>query len=203
MRKILWLFFCLHLSSVCLVTYAHSSPQPDQYAQAESLFKDKMYDEVIRLLSEPASAEPGNFKLNVLLAKAQIEKCAILKAKGDKSYKTLIHQPYQKGQVLHKMDETRPEPYYIVARSLLINNRPYKAERAIKKALYFSPANAEYFVVLGDAYKAQAETTRDPDGLLSKAKDTYEKAIKATGEKAEEFRSIVEGKVKEVSEKLK
>lgn len=203
MRKILWLFFCLHLSSVCLVTYAHSSPQPDQYAQGESLFKDKMYDEVIRLLSEPASAEPGNFKLNILLAKAQIEKCAILKAKGDKSYKTLIHQPYQKGRMLHKMDETRPEPYYLVARSLLINNRPYKAERAIKKALYFSPANAEYFVVLGDAYKAQAEMSRDSYGLLSKAKDTYEKAIKAAKEKSEEFRSIVEGKVKEVSEKLK
>jgi tetratricopeptide (TPR) repeat protein len=107
------------------------------------------------------------------------------------------------GQILHKIDETRPEPYYIVARSLLINNRPYKAERAIKKALYFSPANAEYFVVLGDVYKAQAEMSRDSDGLLSKAKDTYEKAIKATGEKAEEFKSIVEGKIKEVSEKLK
>jgi tetratricopeptide (TPR) repeat protein len=184
-----------------LVTYAHS--QPDQYGQAESLFKDKRYDEVIRLLSEPANAEPGNFKLNILLAKAQIEKCAILKAKGDKSYKTLIHQPYQKGRMLHKIDKTRPEPYYLVARSLLINNRPYKAEKAIKKALYFSPANAEYFVVLGDTYKAQAEMSRNSDGLLSKAKDTYEKAMKATEEKAEEFRSIVEEKVNEVSEKLK
>ena len=125
MKRILWLFSCLLISSVYLVTYAHS--QADQYDQAESLFKDKRYDEVIRLLSEPASAEPGNFKLNILLAKAQIEKCAILKAKGDKSYKTLIHQPYQKGRMLHKIDQTRPEPYYIVARSLLINNRPYKA----------------------------------------------------------------------------
>ena len=131
MKKILWLFSCLLISSVCLVTYAHS--QADQYAQAESLFKDKRYDEVIRVLLEPASAEPGNFKLNILLAKAQIEKCARLKSKGDKSYKTLIYQPYQKGRMLHKIDKTRPEPYYIVARSLLINNRPYKAERAIKK----------------------------------------------------------------------
>ncbi len=201
MKKILWLFSCLLIGSVCLVTYAHS--QADQYGQAEALFKEKRYDEVIRLLSDPASAEPGNFKLNTLLAKAQIEKCAILKTKGDKSYKTLVHQPYRKGRVLHKIDKTRPEPYYIVARSLLINNRPYKAERAIKKALYFSRANAEYFAVLGDAYKAQAEMNQDPYGLLSKAKDTYEKAIKATEEKAEEFRSIVEEKVNEVSEKLK
>lgn len=201
MKKIIWLFSCLLISSVCLITYAHS--QADQYAQAESLFKDKRYDEVIRLLSDPASAEPGNFKLNILLAKAQIEKCAILKARGDKSYKTLVHQPYQKGRVLHKIDKTRPEPYYIVARSLLINNRPYKAERAIKKALYFSPANAEYFVVLGDAYKAQAEMKWDSEALLSKAKDTYEKALKATEEKTKELTSIVEEKVKEVSEKLK
>ena len=45
--------------------------------------------------------------------------------------------------------------------------------------------------------------SRNSDGLLSKAKDTYEKALKATEEKAEEFRSIVEEKVNEVSEKLK
>ena len=55
MKRFLWLFSCLLLSSGCLITNAHS--QADQYAQAESLFKDKRYDEVIRLLSEPASAD--------------------------------------------------------------------------------------------------------------------------------------------------
>ena len=184
---------------------ANSSLQPVPYAQAEELFKEKKYDEVIRLLSGPTSAEPANFKLNILLAKAQIEKCAILKAKGDKSYKSLIQQPYRKGRTLHKIDETRPEPYYIVARSFLINNRPYRAEKTIKKALYFSPANAEYFVVLGDAYKAQAEQSVDSDAgeLFSKAKDIYEKAIKATKDKSEELRSIVEERIREVSEKIK
>jgi hypothetical protein len=89
---------------------ANSSPQSDLYTQAEILFREKKYDYVIRLLSSPAHTEPLNLKLNFLLAKAQMEKCAILKSKGDMSYKILIHEPYRTGRRLHKIDETLTEP---------------------------------------------------------------------------------------------
>ena len=57
---------------------ASASSQSDPYSQAEALFKEKKYDDVIDLLSDLAKSEPNNFKLNILLAKAQVEKCAIL-----------------------------------------------------------------------------------------------------------------------------
>ncbi len=185
--------------------------QSDAYAQAKALFEEKKYDAVIERISGPAHDNPYNFTLNILLAKAQLEKCAILKENGNKSYKTLIYEPYAIGQRLHKMDERRYEPYYIVAKSLLINNRAHKAKRTIKKALYFAPNDAESLLVLGDAYfeiarreesSASAEEFSIEDKasrLFSQARDAYEMAL----EKKEEFRDYVEKKLKEISEKLK
>ncbi len=232
MKRFFWMFICLFFVSIFLVTSAYaifcskqgaqnphetrwsskqeplliaanSSPQSDIYAQAEALFKEKKYDDVIRLLAGPAYAEPTNFKINILLAKAQVEKCAILKAKGDESYKILIRQPYEIGQRLHKL-QVCPEIYYIVAKSLLINNRIYRARRPIKKALRLSPNNADYLIVLGDANYILAEHEEDSyeaSLLFSEAKDVYEKAIEIK-KGDEEFRTNVEKKIKNIEEKI-
>jgi len=157
------------------------SGQQDPYARAEALYREKKYDEVIKTLSGPAYAEPSNFRLNILLAKAQLEKCAILKANGDKSYRALVKEPYVTGRRLHKIDKSRPEPYYIVAKALLINNRVDRSIRTIKKALYFSPNNPEYFIVLGDAYHVMGDHERgtgERERFFRLAKDAYEKALK-------------------------
>ena len=184
------------------VSIALDSPKSDTYTQAEALFKEKKFDDVIKLLSGPAYAEPNNFKLNILLAKAQVEKCALLKAQGDKSFKTLIHVPYKTGLRLHKIDETNPEVYYIVAKSLFINNKSWKAVRTIKKALYFSPNNADYLLFLGDGCCVLAKEARESYQairLFSKAKDAYEKALKMRKDD-EEFKSKVEKRIKELKE---
>jgi len=187
-----------------IVIAATSSPQSDPYAQAEALFKEKKYDDVILLLAGPAYVEPTNFKINILLAKAQVEKCVTLKAKGDDSYKILIQQPYETGQRLHKL-QAHPEIYYIVAKSLLINNRIMRAIKNIKKALRLSPNNADYLIVLGDANYIQAEYEEDSyqaSWLFSEAKDIYEKALKI--KKGDEGSTTdVEKKIKNSEEKIK
>jgi tetratricopeptide (TPR) repeat protein len=200
---------CSRETEIILIA-ANASSQADPYTEAEALLKEKKYDDVIRLLAGSTYTESTIFKLNLLLAKAQVEKCAILKANGDMSYKTLIHQPYEIGKRLNKINTTHPEPYYIVAKSLLINDRNTRARKTIKKALYFSPHNAEYLIVLGDACYAQGETVEKlgkdsslANRFFSEAKDAYEKAIKNMGENAEEFRTNVEGKLKQVSEKMR
>ena len=185
-----------------LLMAANSSDQSDTYAKAEALFKEKKYDEVIQLIAGLAYAEPNNTKANILLAKAQVEKCAILKAKGDKSYRTLIYQPYKTARRLHKLDKTNPELYYIVAKSLLINHRSQKSVRTTKKALYFAPDNPDYLVLLGDGCVALAEgqqNSQQINNLLSLAQDAYEKAI-VFRKDDEEFKTNVEKKIKELSE---
>jgi hypothetical protein len=184
---------------------ANDSDQSDTYAKAEALFKEKKYDDVIKLLAGLAYAEPNNPKPNILLAKAQVEKCAILKAKGDQSYKTLIYQPYKTARRLHKLDKTNPELYYIVAKSLLINQRVYKSVKTAKKALYFAPNNPDYLVLLADGYVALAESEQSPqraNDLLSLAKDAYEKAV-VFRKDDEGFKTDIEKKIKELSGKKK
>lgn len=184
------------------ITNELSPEQSEVYSKAEELFNEKRYDDVIQTLTGPAYANPTNFKLNVLLAKAQLEKCAILKERGDPSYKILIHQPYETGKRLHEL-QVHPELYYITAKSLLINNRPARAKKNIRKALYYSPNNPDYLLVLGDAYLALSKFSKDdPDyekRLLTKAKAAYERAV----EIKKEVESSVNIKLQQISEKLK
>ena len=229
MKKLFWLFSCLFLGSIFFIPFgdaiswvqnsdgiqlprneatiliaANSSFQSDQsnmYTQAEALYKEHKYDDVIRLLAAEAYADPANFELNILLAKAQVEKCAIMKEKGNVAYKTLIYQPYDTAQRFHKI-RAHPDLYYIAAKSLLINNRPYRAIKTIKKALRFAPDNTDYLLVLADAYCAQARALKKNEEdsyyskqLFSKANDIYKKVIE-TKKDNEEFKTKIEEKMK-------
>jgi len=184
---------------------ANSSSQSDQsdiYAQAEALYKEKKYDDVIRLLTGEAYAAPNNFELNILLAKAQVEKCAILKEKGDVAYKTLVNQPYDTAQRLDKI-RAHQDLYYITAKSLLINDRPVRAINTIEKALRFEPDNTDYMLVLADAYCARADffdkgekNSIHSTQLRSKANDIYEKIIEIS--KDDELKIKVKEKMKKL-----
>ncbi len=147
--------------------------------RAQVLLSEEKYDEVIRLLTGPAATNPGNFPLNILLAKAQTEKCEDLKARGDRTYKSLVKEPYLTAIRLFKINPYRPEPYYVAARCLLINKSPTRAVRSIKKALYFAPDTPQYLITLGDGCVALGERDRErmqKDRLFSIARDSYQKA---------------------------
>lgn len=117
----------------------------ETYRQAEAAFKEKNYDETVRLLSGPAFDDPGAWKINLLLAKAQTEQCALLKAKGDKSYEDLIKTPYNKVRLMNLMNPYHPEPYYIASKCLLINGYTDRAARNSRKALKLAPTNPDYW----------------------------------------------------------
>ncbi|MEJ2040060.1 MAG: hypothetical protein P8X55_14175 [Desulfosarcinaceae bacterium] len=154
------------------------------YDQARALYQQGQYDEVVKLLAGPAAANAYDLKINVLLARAMIAKCARMKAAGDKAYRYEIKQPYIIGIRLFKGNPTLPEPYYLIAKSLLINNRPYKASRFIEKAIYFSgpqdPHYPEYMMTKGDCWVG-IMARKDRRGY-DHAKKSYEMALSAAGE---------------------
>ncbi len=177
----------------------------DLYDEARDLYAENRYDEVIQLLLGPCYQNPTNIELNVLLAKAQTEECARMKERGDKSYERLIRQPYETAVRLHKLTGMKPELFYISARCLLINNRPTRAKRSIRKALYFKPGDPEYLVTLGDITCALAERAKrggdqamNAEDLYSNAKDTYQKALAAKRDD-EVFVKRIEEKLKNIS----
>jgi len=180
---------------------APPSPPADPLIQARALFSEEKYDEVIRLLTGPAASNPGNFPLNILLAKAQAEKCEDLKARGDKSYKAAVMTPYLTAIRLFKIDPYRSEPYYVAAKCLVINKSPTRAVRSIKKALYFSPDTPEYLITLGDGCVLLGERdnqTMQKDRLFSIARDAYQKA--AAGTENERLRAKAEMKIKKLQQ---
>ena len=158
-----------------------SGAQPDLNAQLEALFEEDNYEEVIRLLSSRAAAEPGNFPVNIILSHAQLKQCERLKAAGDPSYKTLAHTPYNTSQRLYRIDRYHPEPYHIAARALMINERGQKAYQTIKKALYFRPDDPDYLTSLGDILMSRVNENRlgkenDLRIWRVEAEDAYKKA---------------------------
>ena len=108
-----------------------------------------------------------------------VEKCAQLKASGDSSYKQLVMRPYRIGLQLYQSAPTQPDPLYLIAKSLQINNRPRKAGKTIKKAMYYaSPSSSnypDYLVVLGDCW-SDLLAQGDFRGYKS-AKETYQQAL--------------------------
>lgn len=178
-------------------------PPADPLTRAQALFNEEKYDDVIRLLTGPAASNPGNFPLNILLARAQAEKCEDLKARGDKSYKSLVMNPYLTALRLYKIDPYRAEPYYVAAKCLVINKSPTRAVRSIKKALYFAPDTPEYLITLGDGCVLLGERDRErmqKDRLFSIARDAYQKA--AAGTDNEKLRAEAEMKLKKLQKMI-
>jgi tetratricopeptide (TPR) repeat protein len=87
----------------------------------------------------------------------------------------------------------------------LINHRRDKSIRTIKKALYFSPNNPEYFLVLGDAYHEMGENEKrrgEKERFFGLAKNAYQNALKF-GKDIPGFNATVEQRIEELSKKMK
>lgn len=154
-------------------------PEPDPLAAADALYKAGKYNEAIQRLTPLAANEPFNLRINILLAKAQIEEAAAMKAQGNAQYKILIHQPYRNGARLYRIDPTSPGPIYVIGKSLLVNDRPHKGVKALKKALYYAPNDVEILLAYAEGC-LQLSEKNDLDQairLMEIARDSCRRAI--------------------------
>ncbi len=177
---LIMLFMCIAPNKLTAtdksIQYAESE-LPSIYAKAKSSFEKKNYDEVIRLLSGLAYDAPNNWKINVLLAKAEIEKCETLKAQG-KNYTTLARKAYDTGRSLHQFSRSHIEPYYIIAKTRFLLNRPMRALGTIERALALPGDNPKYLMVKVDLYVLLADWYAKQYNREFEAIAAYEKAIK-------------------------
>ena len=158
------------------------------YGKACDLFSQGEYDQVISILAGYCASNPKDIKSQILLAKAYLEKCDLLKEQDNQQYKTLVWKPFEIGKkIILPRDQYLSEGLYICGRSFLINNRANKANRYIKKAIKLStPPPAEYFIALGDVQFAMAKnedstynenSTYNEDANYLAAKQTYKRVI--------------------------
>ena len=173
-----------HYCSQCGAPLAATQPS-GLYKTALEKYQQGQYDAVVADLEPYCNAHPRHTKARVLLAKAYLQKCEILKEDNDRRYKKLVYIPFEMGKRMLTRNRTDPEGLFICAKSFLINHRAIKALRYIKKAIKLTPGNpeAEYYYVWGDAATAVALNERD------RAYDTpaeYFSAVKA-------YRHVIDG----------
>jgi tetratricopeptide (TPR) repeat protein len=153
---------------VCKYCVAKLPDLPDTVntlSQAQSFFEQENYDKTITIL-ESYCDKNRDYKADVLLAKAYLAKCDILKEEGGSQYMLLAVKALHIGQDLMKISDYQyfPDALYICARYFYFNNSNFKAERYIKKAIKLSSQpSADYFFALGDIYVAKGKRTSTID----------------------------------------
>lgn len=177
---------------------APAAIRPDILATARESYRKGQFDQAIELLAAPAVADPMDFDINLLYAKALLGKCDQLKVYQDSYYQELVHRPYEIGLRLYRQSPYRPEPYYLVAKSLLINNRAAKARRTIEKAIHYASSShadyAAFMEVLGDCRAEEAGADRRK---LKEAAGAYKAAL-AKGCDEPGFEDRVREKIKKI-----
>lgn len=183
-------------------TVADQSAGP--YEQAQKLYQQGQYDQAIKLLEGPSAGAPYDLKVNALMARAILSKCEELKKSKDKNYRYYIKRPYVIGIRLLKAHPSLPEPYYLAAKSLLINNRPNKAAKFMKKAIYFAgpqhESYPEYMMTQGDCWTALM-IKGDMRGF-GYAKKSYQQALAAAKGNAA-FAAQINARLQYLEEKYK
>jgi len=138
------------------------------------------FEAAIATVESGLQQHPYNFELEVTLAKVLLAQSDFAKSMHS-DYKKLVKRPYKMGKQMYKADPYRPDPYFIVARSLIIIGQYQRAGKTIQKALYFArgqhPDLALYYEVLGDAWQGIEGDAR----AYPRAKAAYQGALYGAG----------------------
>ena len=159
----------------------------DKYSQAEILFDQEEYDQVISLLSGYCAINRTDLRANVLLAKAYLEKCSRFKREGNETWRTLVYTPYKmstamyayrKDPRVYDFNRYLPDILYIAAKSFHLNDRSSRARKYTLKAMNLTETpRVEYLFLLADINFQEAMDGRSKEDY-SAARETYEKIVK-------------------------
>lgn len=88
-----------------------------------------------------------------------------LKEKKDPLWKPLVYEAFADLKKIYRGNEKSPELYLAFAKCYALNDRFHKADKSLKKALFFRPGYTDALIAKGDIYfdesKKLAETTFD------------------------------------------
>ena len=158
------------------------STEVDKYTKACNLYEAENYDQVISMLGDYCNQNPTDYKFNVILAKAYLEKCEVMKEDGNQEYKDLALIPWGIGKRLYSASQS-PESLYICAKAQNLNDRPTRAKKYIKKVIDESDSskpNFDYYILFADVEAGLSIQEKMQKGSLfdySNVKEKYEKVI--------------------------
>ncbi len=173
------------IQSICdrarLLQGTDAKAEEDIYTKAQRLYENQQFDDMVTLLGTYCQEHHYDMKANILLANAYMEQVEQLKASDDKEYKELVMKAYYIGRRFVTGDPENPDALYVAGRSFVLNNRPERGLKYIKKAISVSNKGiCEYYLALGDANIAAGRNDVSRDGTTSRkneSKEAYQRAI--------------------------
>jgi tetratricopeptide (TPR) repeat protein len=146
--------------------------------EALFLYKDGRADEASVAFDNLSRQSPADDSLKVWKALAMLEQARQMREATAPGYKPLVVEAYAVLKPLTHRMGTNPDWCYAMAKAYWLNDRPGKARKAIKKALYFRQNFPEAYILLGDLAYEDGLSAPSPS-LNSPGNPVEEEASKA------------------------
>lgn len=140
------------LSFSASYSLALDEAQEEYFQKAVNLLTEGKLADAKNILKELQSEDPSNFKVRINLINATLEEAKILKSANNSVWKSKMLSAFGELRSIYRANATSPEIFIAFARCYAMNDRPQKAEKSLKKALYYRPGDINAIIAKGDIY---------------------------------------------------
>ncbi len=140
------------LSFTASYSLALDEAQEEAFQEAVYLLNEGNLANAKSILKQLQSEDPSNFKIRITLINATIEEAKILKSANNSVWKSKVHAAFGELKGIYRANTTSPEVFIAFARCYALNDRPEKADKSLRKALYYRPGDINTIIAKGDIY---------------------------------------------------
>ncbi|HEX9191606.1 MAG TPA: hypothetical protein VF847_05880, partial [Candidatus Deferrimicrobiaceae bacterium] len=113
-------------------------------------YRDGRAAEAVTAFENLSGKNPADDSLKVWKALAWLEQARQMREEKKPGYQALVERSYAVLKPLAGRQSDNPDWYYAVAKAYWLNNRSMKADKALKKAIFYRPVFPEAWMMLGD-----------------------------------------------------
>jgi tetratricopeptide (TPR) repeat protein len=144
-------FLVVFLSGICCIGSIAAEPDPSPgFEEAMALYRAGRAADAAAAFDALSVKSPADDSLKLWKAIAQLEQARQLRDAKANGYKALIERAYAGLMQLRYREGGNPDWYWALAKAYWLNDRPMKAEKALKKAFYYRPVFPKGWLLLGD-----------------------------------------------------
>lgn len=140
---------------------------PGDVDAAVALYKEGKAEEAVAAFDALLAAKPGDARLRILRATAQLEQARMLREAKAPGYEALVGNAYASLKRLTSGSFDDPDWCFAMAKAYWLNDRSYKARKAIEKALYYRKEFPEALMLRADVSFQECLNTPAPSLLAT------------------------------------
>jgi len=151
-RVILWtvIAFGIALASHAVPAVFAGDAAPVGADSATALYKEGKVEEAIEAFDKLLAEKPGDPRLKLGKALAQLERARMLKEAKSDGYKIQLKRAYATLKPMGLENYENPDWYLAMAKAFWLNDRSQKAGKAIEKALHYRKGFPEALMLRAD-----------------------------------------------------